>query len=260
MGHNTLGVLPRTRLWHDVVSMLDAGAADGDVVAASARAAERDMLGAAGDPVFVEAVRLLLSIPLAARSEDFGQALRDVGLAIGDGPELLDLVTAVSTRLDAVRRDTRARSDFGEIAARALTRTLSTAIGDALPALFGATPEDVQAVVRKMSWAKGISGFTRAFFGSVVSGSLSYWLDRTLAAHTGEDRRFPTAAARHAFDRELDRYSAEATRIIQEFSSGWYGKTLHREGSFGTRDAATFGAVALKKTVSELRVRRSEDE
>ncbi len=259
MGHNTLGVLPKTRYWQDVVRLLDSEAADGEVVAASARAAERDMLAAASDPVFVEAVRLLLNIPVAARSEDFGQALRDTGLDVGDRPQLLELLTAVTERLDVVRRDTRGRSDFGEIAARALTRTLSAAIGDALPALFGATPEDVQAVARKISWAKGISGFSREFFGTLVSGTLSYWLDRTLAVQTGEYRRFPTAAARHAFDRELDRYSAEATRIIKEFSSGWYGKTLHREGGFGSKDAATFGAVALKKTVTQLRAASADD-
>jgi hypothetical protein len=259
MGHNTLGVLPRTRLWEDVVRRLAEGAAGSDVAAASARAAEKDLLGAASDPVFVEAVRLLLNIPVAARSVDFGQALRDAGLAIGDKPGLLELITAVGERLDAVRRDTRERSDFGEIAARALTRTLSVSIGDALPALFGATPQDLQAVARRMSWAKGISGFTREFFGTLVSGTLSYWLDRTLALQIGDSRRFPTAAARHAFDSELGRYSAEATRIIKEFSSGWYGKTLNRAGGFGTRDAATFGAVALKKTVSELRARSTTD-
>ena len=92
MGHNTLGVLPRSRRWQDVVGMLDSGAADRDVFAASARAAENDMLRAAHDPVYVEAVRLLLNIPLAARSDDFGQALRDTGLSVGVRPELLDLV------------------------------------------------------------------------------------------------------------------------------------------------------------------------
>lgn len=259
MGHNTLGVLPRSKRWKEVVRLLDAGAADSSVVAASARAAEKDMLGAANDPVFVEAVRLLLNIPLAARAEDFGKALRDIGLQVNDRPELLDLVASAAERLDAVRRETRTRSDFGEIAGRALTRTLSVAIGDALPGLFGATPADVQAVARKMSWAKGISGFSREFFGSLVSGTLSYWLDRTLALHVGEGRRFPTAAARDRFNRELESYSSEATRIIKEFSSGWYGKTLHREGSFRTREARIFGAVALKKTVSELRVRSMID-
>lgn len=255
MGHNLLVVLPRSRYWQDVVGLLGSDAAGSEVVAASARAAENDMLRAAHDPVFVEAVRLLLSIPLAARSDDFGRALRDTGLVVGDRPEFLDLVTAVAERLDAVRHETKTRSDFGEISARALTTTLSTSVGDALPALFAASPQDLQAVARKLSWANGISGFTRQFFGMLVSATLSYWLDRTLSLQIGEERRFANAAARHDFDRELDHYSSEATRIIKEFSSGWYGKTLHREGGFSTRDAATFGAVALKKTVAELRIR-----
>jgi len=51
-----------------------------------------------------------------------------------------------------------------------------------------------------------------------------------------------------------------AAAHIKEFSSGWYGKTLHTEGGFGTKDAVTFGAVALKKTVSELRVKSTADE
>ena len=257
MGHNTLGVMPRTKYWQDVVGLLDGGAGAGDVVAASARAAEKDLLRATDDPVFVESVRLLLNIPLAARLQDFGQALRDVGLSVNDQPELLDLISAVTDRLDRVRRDSRTRSDFGDLSARALTSTLSASIGDALPGLFDATPADVQAIARKLSWSKGISEFTRDYFGRLVSGSLSYWLDRTLALQIGEDRRFSTSAARNAFDMELRHFSAEATRIIREFSSGWYGKTLHREGRFGTTDAATFGAVALKKTVSELRARGS---
>lgn len=214
MGHNTLGVLPRSVRWREVVASLQTGTEDREVVAASARAAETDLLRAGSDPVFIEAVRLLLSIPFAARSEDFGRALRDAGLPVGNRPELLDLIGATTERLNATRRETRTRSDFGEIAARALTRTLSTTISEALPGLFDATPDDLQAIARRLSWSKGISGYARDFFGNLVSGSLSYWLDRTLALQVGQDRRFATVAARADFDRQLDQCSSEATRII----------------------------------------------
>ncbi|WP_417208433.1 hypothetical protein [Antarctobacter sp.] len=43
----------------------------------------------------------------------------------------------------------------------------------------------------------------------------------------------------------------ETTRIIREFSGGWYGKTLHREGGFNSVEAARFGHVALKKIVDD---------
>lgn len=255
MGHNRIPVLERTRWWNDVVALLEEGGADDAVVAASARAAESDLLRAADDPVFVEAVRLLLNIPLAARSEAFGEALRDAGLPIGNHPDLLDIVAASTECLDRVRRGTRTRTDFGEIAARALTRTLTECIGDTLPGLFGATAEDVRLSVRRLSWSKGVSAFARTFFGHVVSGSLSCWLDRSLGHQIGEDRRFPTGAARDRFDRELDAYAFEATRIIREFSGGWYGKTLYDRGGLSSESAASFGAVALSKTVAELRIR-----
>ena len=259
MGHNTLSVIPRSKRWTDVVALIGDGATSGAVVAASARAAEKDMLRAAQDPVFVEAVRLLLAIPAAARSEDFGDALRTIDLPVGAPPELLDLVIGVTERLDQVRAGSTNRTDLGELAGRALTSTLSTIVGDALPGLFEATPGDVQVILRKLSWSRGISELSRQFFGAIVRQSLSYWLDRTLATHVGADRRFPDTTARDAFDQALDQYVVESTRIIKEFSGGWYGKTLHREGQIRSEDATIFGAVAMKKIVAELRARNWPD-
>lgn len=257
MGHVHLGVLPRTRKWNDVVEALVSGAADEEIVAVSARAAERDLLSATDSPVFIEAVRLLLSIPHAARTDDFGDALRALGLEVGNRPELFDITMAVDERMDVVRRMTGGSNDLGEIAARALITTLSETVGDQLPGLFEATPEDVQAASKKLSWSRGIAGLSRAFYARLVSQSLSYWLDRTLAQHVGPGDRFSGAQARGAFDVALGQYAHESTRIIREFSGGWYGKTIHDKGGITSHDAAVFGAVALKKIVSELQVRRS---
>lgn len=259
MGHNTVGAIPRTTSWKKVIGSLNGLAAVPEVVSATAKAAEGDLLRASDDPVFIEAVRLLLNIPLAARSDDFGLALRNADLSVPDRPELMDLVIAVTERLDAMARESPRRTDLGELAARALARTLSSSIGDELPGLFAATPGDVQAIARNLSWSKGISELTRQFFGALVSECLSYWLDRTLATHTGEGLRFQSAAERGRFDIERDHFTSEATRIIKEFSGGWYGKTLRREGRFRTQEAAQFGAVSLKKIVAELRVREASN-
>ena len=259
MGHNRLSILPATVRWQRVVGLLETGAALQEVLSASATAAERDLLQATADPVYIEAVRLLLTIPTAARSDDFGLALREADLGVSNRPQVIDLVLGVSERLDSVRRLSGARTDFGELAGRALTRTLVTEIGDKLPGLFDPTPEDVQSEARRLSSSKGIARFTRAFFGHLLGETLSYWLDRTLADHIGEGRRFATTAERSAFDADLDQFASETTRIIQEFSGGWYGKTISQTGSFGTQDARVFGAVALKKIVSELRARGFDD-
>jgi hypothetical protein len=258
MGHIHLGVLPGTVPWKRVVSLLDEGATDDHVIAASAEAAERELTAAARDPVYVEAVRLLLVLPLCARADNFGEALREAGIGVRDRPELIDLIGAVTQRLDTVRRHSASRTDLGEIAGRALASTLSVGIGDQLPGLFSATPDDVQATARKLSWSKGIAAWLRLFYARLVADSLSYWLDRTLAERIGDGQRFAGVGQRDAFDSAVYFHAQEATRIIQEFSGGWYGKTIHKRGRIDTDDAAVFGAVALKKIVAELRLKRGD--
>jgi hypothetical protein len=259
MGHTTLGVLPRTRYWAAVVELLTDGAPSAEVVSASAQAAERDLLLATSDPIFVEAVRLLLAIPAAARAADFGAALRDLDLNVPDQPDLLDLVTASSIRLEDLRAHVRPNSDIGELASRALSGTLTTTIGDALPGLLDATSADVQAAARNLSWNKGVSEYVRRFFGTLLSSTLSYWLDRTLDTMIGPEKRFTEVSSRSAFDLEVEHFAWEASRIIKEFSGGWYGKTLHHAGGFSDSSAASFGHVALKKIVDDLRTRKMRD-
>ena len=50
------------------------------------------------------------------------------------------------------------------------------------------------------------------------------------------------------FDGELAYFAAEATRIIKEFSGGWYGKTLHSEGGFGTAKPPLSGRSHSKRS------------
>jgi hypothetical protein len=242
--------------WRRVVLLLDEHAADHAVIGESARAAERQLTAAAQDPVYVEAVRLLLVIPLCGRAEDFAQALRGSDIPAPDEPELLDLVRSVARRLNTVALERSSRSDLGELAGRALISTISVGIGDQLPGLFAASPDDVHAIAKRMSWNKGIAAWSRLFYARLVADCLSYWLDRTLAEKIGSDRRFSGIAQREAFDNAVFAYAQEATRIIQEFSGGWFGKRIYRTGVIETHDAAVFGAVALKKIVAELQVKR----
>lgn len=258
MGHVHLGTLPGRKKWREVVALLTGGASDDAVFAASAAAAEKDLIRAANDPVYVEAVRLLLAVPTAARRENFPEALNAHGLVVGRNPELFDLLVAISVRLDEVARLHRGRTDLGELAGRALTGALSATIGDRLPGLIEADAGDVQRAARALSWPTGIATLTRAFYGRLVSDTLSYWLDRTLATHVGAGARFASAADRAAFDAGLTQYTSETTRIIKEFSSGRYGKHVIRNGKSDSHSAAAFGAVALKKILSELCKRQAD--
>src|SRR5687768_23517 len=125
MGHIHLATLPSTKRWHEVVDLLNERANAGTVVAASAAAAEKSLQLAASDPTLAAALRLLALIPQAARSRDFGEALRQLGVAVPDAPMMADLTVGVAAALE---REQLAgpRTDFSEIARRALVGTLST--------------------------------------------------------------------------------------------------------------------------------------
>jgi len=259
MGHIHLGTLPRSKPWNEVVSLLSLGADVEDIAAASARAAEAALLKASSDALFVEAVRLLINIPLAARKADFGDALRALDLDVRGSPGLMDVFAALSKHLDGLACSLPGRSDFSEIASRALIKTLTDCVGRELPSLFGPTDDDVRLAFKKFSGGPALSVLCQEFFGAVVTSSLSYWLDRTLADHIGEGKRFNRINDRSAFDGALDQHVIEATRIIKEFSGGWVGKTAHPAGKIGQTDALRFGHVCLKKVVEELRVKRGQD-
>jgi hypothetical protein len=260
LGHIHLGVLPGTAKWRDVVGLLDAHAPDENVIAASAHAAEKDFANAVRDPTFVEAIRLLALIPQAARSDQFGRQLRDLGLDVPDDPHLIDIVAGSGRALERTMVTHGARSDFSEIVRRALLGTLSVRIGDELPGLLAADSSDVRNATARMARPGDFSHAARTFFGRLVADTLSSWLDRTLSTHVGPGRRFQHLGERTAFDTALGQYCSEATRIIREFSGGWYSKTLYRDGTITSPRAAAYGAVAFKKITEELQHKRGADD
>jgi hypothetical protein len=256
LGHIHLGVLPNSKRWRDVVASMGRGDPDADIFAETARAIEHELSVAVREPLLVEAVRLMAMIPQAAKSDAFGRSLRDLGLPVSDAPDLMELITSIGQRLDRVAMEERQRTDFGELARRALTATLSRSIADGLPGLFDATTEDVRVAAQNVGTAKGFQGTARSFFTRLLSDTLRSWLDRTSSAQVGPDRRFQSGGQRAAFDTALIQYCSESTRIISEFSAGWYGKTLHREGQINTHNAAAYAAVAFKKITEEVQRKR----
>lgn len=260
MGHVHLGVLPKTRKWAAVVDALTRGETTATVAALSAQAAERALVEATRDQTFIEAVRLLFLIPRAARSADFADALRRIDLPIRDQPDLLGLLAGLTQRLDAVALTSPHRTDLGQIAGRCLSAVLTDHVGTRLPGLLVPTADDLQSAVRELSTRSGIAAASRDFFGRLVAHGMSSWLARALSTQVGPNRRFATAGERAAFDHALGQFASEATRIIQEFAPGWCGRRLYEEGTITSLAAAEFGAVAVKKIISELQLKRDPDD
>jgi len=251
-----LGKLPATRKWREVVALLAEGADDLTVASSAADAAEYALQRAASDPGFLEAFWLLTQLPLAARGPAFADDLRRLGLDVPDQPGLMELTAAFTDAVDRAAQGSSAGGDLGEMARLAAVESVCEVVGNDLPALFGVDPQDVRRELGKYASGDRFAVLAREFFSRLTYRTLDYYLSRELAHHIGPDRRFDDAAARGRFEQALAWYCHEASRIVEAFAGGWYGKTHYRGEGLSRAAAGRFAPVAFKKVRAELQKRR----
>lgn len=259
MGHNRLGTIPRSRKWKEVVRLIRGGAAAARVAAAALDAAERWFAKAARDPGVVEAVWLLMRLPLAAREDDFAAALRVCGLDVGDAPDLAEIIAAVTEAVDTRPAAAGGRTDLGEMAQLAAVETLSEVVGGRLRGLFDTTPADVGREFYNLATAKQFGLFARDFFAQFTNRVLQFFVSRASPAEVGAGRRFGSLADHAAFDAALDTHCREAARILDEYAGGWLSKHRYEDGEIDRDAAARFTAYAMTKMAKELRRRAAPD-
>jgi len=259
MGHVRLGTLPRSRRWSQVVDLIGDGASAEDVAGASANAAEAALGRASKDPAFSDAFWLLANLPIAARAPGWLSALQGLGLDLPSDPTLIELTRAVTDALDDWATARGNRTDLGEMARLALVETLTGFVAPQLPSLFDPHPGEVRHALGRLASGDRFAELSRAFFGHLMRRSLDYYRSRELANHIGQDDRFRADADRRRFDAALATHCIEASRIVQDFAGGWYGKTVWRDGDLSREAAARFAGVAFKKLRAELGRRANAD-
>lgn len=256
MGHIRLGTLPRSKKWREVVEFLDAHASLDVVATAAARASERDLARASNDPNFQFVSSLLVRLPLLARGPGFEAELDALGIganALGSMPGLL---SGIELAIDRKAFDLGVSSDAGELAKAALLESLSVRLRDRLPSLFEPTPQEIRLALASFASGTHFAGLARDFFARLTYRSLDYYLSRELANHVGVDERFTTDAQRIAFQQALAQHTFEASRIVQEFAGGWYGKTVWQKQALDQDAINGFTRYAFKKMRDELGRRR----
>jgi hypothetical protein len=259
MGHIRLRTLPKTRRWNQVVNLIAAGADVERIAAASADAAEHGLEQASQDEGLAHAFWLLTQIPQAARQSNFSEQLWELGVTVSSKPTLLEILTGFTRAVDDHVRETGKRSDLGEMAQHAASETLASLAGRELPSLFEPTATDVQQALAKLGTSDRFSIVARDFFSRLTTRALGYFLSRELSKHVGPNKRFAAINAHSDFNAALDLHCREASRIIKEFSGGWYGKTLYEDGKITPLEAKKFAHVAFRKLRAELRKRRDAD-
>lgn len=253
MGHLRLPEPPHTRHWHQVVAFLEGGAAAPQLAHATLLAVEQGLQHAARDKGLVESLRLLMRLPLAARSADFVTGLRDCGLQISDQPGLFEIVGALHAAVDRRLANNHGRTDLGEMAQMALIETVNTAVGQSSRTLFGTTTDEVRRALAEHGTVAQFGKVSRDFFARLADRFLQYYLGRELPNHVGVGRRFGSLAQQSRFTDALTTHCHEASRIVESFSGEWLSKTHWERGTVERDDAARFTHVAVGKLLKEFK-------
>lgn len=251
MGHVRLGTLPRTRNWIQVLDLVGAGAGAPDVAAATMNAAQRGLEAAAQDKGLVYTVWLLTQMPLAARSPDFEARLRKLGLTVSGSPSLLEVTGAFSDAVDAHLRRAGGRTDLGEMAQMAASEALTVLGSPANGSLFAAAAPSAREALAAFTTTKRFSELASEFFARLTTKYLTYFLSRELSNYVGAGGRFAGIDGHAEFDKALALHCRQASRIVEEFSGGWFSKS-HFKGRITHEKAGGFAHIALKKLRAEL--------
>ena len=258
MGHLRLGTLPDTTRWRRVVAAIAEGESIAQVASATSEAAQKGLDQAHDDAGLCHAVLLLAKIALAARQEEFGDALEAAGLPSPSQPNLFDIAGGFADAMDAHFRQSGGRTDIGEMAQLAAIESLTSLIGQRSVSLFGTTSAEVKGAVYEFSTKKGFSALAHDFFSRFTQRFLTYHLGRELSNHVGGNGRFADPNEHTEFVKGLATHCREAAVIVREFSGGWYSKANFEDG-ISAQKARNFVNYALTKLRLELKVRGERD-
>lgn len=253
MGHIRVGALPITKPWNEVVRLIGDGANVVSVAEATVRASERAFSFVQDDPGFKEAVWLMTQLAVAAKKSDPAQHLSSVGIELSKNTSFAEVAVVLSDALDRKIDAAGARSDFGEMAQRALVAAVSGYLDEGLHGLFSATPDDVASALGKLGKRKEFGKLAASFFGKLTRECLEYFLSKALATHLGDGQRFATMNQMAQFERALEKYCQEVSAIVEGFGGEWFSKHLFEEkGSISRKSSEGFGWFALEKMRKEL--------
>lgn len=244
-------MLPRTRQWREVIALVGGAASAASVAGATLDAVEAQFTTAAQDRGLFRAFWLLAQLPDAARAEDFGRALQELGISTSGDLSAAGLVAGFTEAIDRDLRTTGGRTDLGELGQMAAVETLASTLADRTVSLFGATPTDVQRALAGLATEVQFGAFAREFFARFTERFLGYYVSRELPLHVGPDIPFQSRREEGAFADALDLHCRQASRVVEEFAGGWYSKAKFKRDLTPAR-AQRFLAYALKKIRIEL--------
>jgi len=289
MGHHELDGMVRTPPYKRVVAILGdsagmagtAGIPAGtleEVADATLDASDEGLQRAKSDEGLSYCLYLMTRLTQAAEQDDFLGAISEAGMPVP--PDLytgvpdarvrrtppqetpytvFDLIGAFSTAVDSRLRQTRGRTDIGELSQLAAAESLSALCTPKAETLFGSTEQTVKASLRRLSSARGFASLTHDFFSRFARRYLEYHLSRELSNHVGRGRRFASVSEHNEFLQELDSFCRVSASAMRRFAGQWY-RRHDFQGDLTLDNTKGFAAHAVDKLRDSLRYHGGGDD
>ena len=236
MGHERVGILPRTRRWQDVIGgIADAASVDGNVHALANATLENvrsRLLAIHRDSGFVASFRFLLALALSASPSVDRASLGQLAVDLDSNPSPLQLAQLLGQYV----ADNTESTEYAEIARKAAVDVISTWT-DQQTQQLSLTGEHEQAseVWRKASDGSGFCEVSRIFFGKFLERYLNYFIGREASSHLGNTHDRERLARRlETHVDSVSRHAFETAKIAQSFSAGWFN--LHTRAGMPSHD------------------------
>lgn len=255
MGHERVGLLPKTKKWNDLVRQIGSAYSSELPVASVATQTLRNVQKRYEflfrDDTVKIAFSFLVAFSRACRFPDTRNELHKSGILMPEKPTLLSVVKALHERVPKYE----ATSEYGQLALAAA----ADAIGQwhnqhattQLP-LFHPSPEFFESW-RTLGNGAGFCDLARLYFGKLTERYLYYFLDRAASATVSSiQQREQFQRDIRAYVDDVSKHAFETAKITQSFAAGWF--TAHtREGLPDTEEVEGFLAIAFGKLRDELR-------
>jgi hypothetical protein len=254
MGHERLGLLPKTRRWQEIVSDISDGDTSASKIAEITQKTLRNVhdrfLRIENDQGVQAAFQFLLNIALASKSANPHATLKELGLAIPQQTSLVDIVRALNIWIG----DKQDSLEYGQLAKSATAETIAIWYKQNTKGqekLFELSDPSLEVWDRTGSGA-GFCELARLFLAIFTERYLKYFLDRTASAALSDIHR------RRSFDSRLQQHideislhAFETSKIMQSLAAGWFNKRA-RENIPSRHEVRSFLSLAFKKVAEEL--------
>jgi hypothetical protein len=255
MGHERVGILPKTERWNRLVDRMGGVYASevpvGALAAQTLQNVRQRYEALFQDDAVKSAFAFLVKFSHACRSEDPHEALRASGIPMAERATLLSIVRALKEQIPSHQ----AATEYGQItigaAADAIGNWYKQNASQQMP-LFKPSSEFLDSW-RPLGDGSGFCELSRLFFGKVTERYLNYFLERAASATCPslEHRERLQEGIRSHVD-AVSQHAFETAKITQSFAAGWFNGHA-RDKVPDDREIEGFLSVAFGKMRDELR-------